>query len=111
MTTENYAHLRANGPAPLDEMPGAKVSTRDKQAGIWKFGGTWSNTAANTGGVTVPVYYIRDLHQYRRVVRAWLDANPRAVERLPERSLISVLNRNGSEFAGHVHEAVKRAKW
>lgn len=110
--TPNWEYLRYNGPSPLAEMPhSGGLSIEDKMAGIWKFGGNWSaQNTTRTGGVTLPVFYIRDRHTPRQVVRAWIHANPRAIESLPKKSLIAVLNRNGSEFSEPIRKLVGRAK-
>lgn len=110
--TLNWEYLRANGPSVMAEMPqNGGLSIEDKMAGIWKFYGSWSTSrSSRPRGPTVPVFYIRDRHTPRQVVRAWIHANPRAVESLPKKSLVSVLFRNGSEFEEPIRTLVNRAK-
>lgn len=102
--TKNIRHLREHGATPCSDLPVSKVSARERQAGVWKFGlAGASPRAVSGGGHTEPVYYIRDRHAPEAVVRTWCRTNPGFLAERSLRSARTRLQETGSEF----HDAIR----
>lgn len=105
--TESYSPdfeaLREHGPLPStdDRLRNHPTFTYlDKDSGLRKFRPAHSNrgSSLNTGGYSHTVYYIKDSHDPKTVVKRWLEANQDIVEHLPARALHARICNQGDQF-------------
>lgn len=100
---ENVLHLLEHGPTAVSELPLGQVHLPDKQAGVWTF--KVHSNGQGGGGRPTSVAYLPDEHGRPPVVRAWLDANPAAVDANSRTQLKRALYRQGRQWRDAV-EAV-----
>jgi hypothetical protein len=100
MSTKNVRHLRENGPATGEELPGHNITIADREAGAWKFQphGTVGGREGKRSMVWWCVYYLKDVHQPEEVVKKWLEVNWRGVQGMARRAVRSHIKDVGTEF-------------
>lgn len=103
MTRQNIEYLRNNGPATNAELP-YKIAPTDRQLGVWRLHitTTGSGDGASGGGSKRAVYYLREEHDYERVVQKWCDVNSGFLRENSPRAVRQNLRDVGREF----HDAI-----
>lgn len=103
MDSQNLTHLREQGPATKDELP-VQIKPKQRANGLTTFDLTNSaNGLGMMGGSTTSVYYLAE-HEPERVLRRWLEANPRFVEASNRRAFSRLAANHGTPWGEAARE-------